>query len=357
MDHRSKKVIAAVIAAGLLAFAGLSGTVAAHDPGAGFGSGPGFPGASGKPVPSAHVLPSGLKTFTPRTPKPESSVKPLPTRPPLTCAPAPTASATPSSSAEAGVVGSFLDGSRMPGFGPELGLAVFQAESRFYADYAKDFCNIDALRKTLDKLITGRINQFQSLVTRAGKAGLDAPSLAIVDGELNSIVTGLQSLKTTVDAETTLAGLQADFKTFLGDGSVDRTVQSWASLIIGSERLIAAGPGLVTLENKIATEISAAPAGPETTDAQKFLDDMEAKVTAGEALVAPLPAELLAITPAQLADGSANSTLADARVALFSASWDIQMGRWSAARAKWELAEATATPTPTATPTATATPI
>ena len=132
-----------------------------------------------------------------------------------------------------------------------------------------------------------------------------------------------------------------------------RTVQLWISDLLGAEQVINAGPELITLENKIAAEIAAAPAVPETADAQIFLNNMKLAVTAAEARVAPLPATLLAITPTQLANGSAMATLTSARVQVRLASWYVRVARMMGSWAERELKEATATPKATATPTAT----
>jgi hypothetical protein len=178
-----------------------------------------------------------------------------------------------------------------------------------------------------------------------------------VDAELNSLISDLQSLKAKADGETTLATLQADYQTLASKAHTYRLVAWWVSLLTGSEKVIEAGPGLVALENQIAAAIASAPAVSETADAQIYLDDMKLAVTNGEALSAPLPGTLLAITPTQLGSGSADSTLSDACVTLFKARWDLQLARWSAWWAQHELIEAAATPiaTPIATATATST--
>jgi len=133
-------------------------------------------------------------------------------------------------------------------------------------------------------------------------------------------------------------------------------VWQWARLILGAEKTIAAGPDLIALENTIAGQIAAAPQGPETTDAQTYLDRMKQAVTDGETLAGPLQATLLAITPAQLASGAADATLAKVNMDLLHAMWDLQLARMDAARAQREIKEATATPKPTMTPTPAATP-
>jgi hypothetical protein len=353
MQHRSRNLLAALIASGLIAVAGFSGTVAAHDPGRGGDPGhPGHPGTSANPLPSGWAWPSDLKTAAVKshapnnTEKPEPSKSPHPT-PALTCSPTSTSSQTPAPSAGTAA----LDGKSR--FQDMWDKTVADWHDHYNAVWAKDFCAIDPLRKTLDNEIASRTRELQGLVGQIGKSGLSSAGQATADTELNSLIADLAALKTKVDAETTLAALQADYQTLAGKAHLYLAVEQWARLLVGSQKLIAAGPDLTTLETKIAAEIAAAPAVPETADAQIYLNNMKLAVTDGEALAAPLPAALLAITPSQLADGSAAAMLASINVTFTRASWDLQLARWSATWAEHEINEATATPKPTQTATAT----
>jgi hypothetical protein len=84
---------------------------------------------------------------------------------------------------------------------------------------------------------------------------------------------------------------------------------------------------------------------------------MKLSLTNGETLVAPLPAQLLAITPTQLSDGSAKPILIGINAQLSMARWDFVLAQWTAKWAQIELKEASAaSPTPIATPVVTFTP-
>jgi hypothetical protein len=348
-----------MLAAGLLVLGGLSG-VAAHGPGGGPGKVPGLPGSSARPLPSGWAWPSDLKTQPVKSHQPDPSNKPDPsekpkvTPPPFSCVPVPTPSATASSVGDAANAGKLAG----RGFSWAAEVAAFRdhvnaQQQKVNADKQKVFCNMIALRKTLDAQISGRIRTLQQWATQIGKSGLGASDLATVDGELNGLIADLQALKTKVDGETTLADLQADYQTLAGHASMYRTVQLWITDLLDAEQVIKAGTELTTLENKIAAEIAAAPAAPETADAQIFLNNMKLAVSAAEARVAPLPASLLAITPAQLADGSAMATLTSARVQAGLASWYVRVARMMGSWAERELKEATAPSKAAATPTAT----
>ena len=361
MSRISTKVVAAVLAASLLALAGLSG-VAAHGPIHG-GGGPGHPGTPPKVLPSGWAWPSddpghGLKSHNPEPSKsPEASKTPKPTKPPITCTPVvtptPTAVTANLTSLRTSAFGQGKDAAHGVGIWNQRIVAF---EGRINASFDKFYCEMLPLQKTLDTQISGRIKSLQSWIKQVDGAGLGTSGQATVDSELNGLISGLQALKTKVDAETTLAGLQADYQTLKSEGNTFRTVQSWVEEILGSQKLISSESKLTTLEATIAAAIAAAPAGPETTDAQMFLDDMKLALTNGEALVTPLPAQLLAITPTQLGDGSAMTVLTSVKLQLAIAKWDFTLADWAAKWAQLELKEVTASPTPSATPVVTFTP-
>jgi hypothetical protein len=373
MQHRSRNLVTALLAASVLALAGFTGTALAHGPGH---PGPGFPGTSAKPLPSGWAWPSDdIHTAKPPvavpSKKPDPSKKPEPAgspkQPGTLCVPVvtPTGTAAPTgvaAGADDKIVG-FMHAAM-----PDTQFAWMKLspglQKRFDADLKKVACTVDLLRAALDKQITSRVAHLQVLDTQVGKSGLGASDQAVVTGEINSLIADLKALKVKVDAETTLADLQADLVTLGGKTATYNTVGTWVRLIVGAENVIATGPKLVTLENKVAADIAAAPDSPEKIDAQTFLADMKTSADAAQALAAPLPATLLAITPAQLANGSAKTTLDSVRKTLATAQWDVSLARWAAFWAERELKEGApkatstpvVTPAPTMTPAPTATP-
>ena len=342
MQNRTRHVVTGILAACLLATVGFTGVVAAHGPNGGH---PGIPGTSAKPLPSGWVWPSDVATQKPHDPSKTEKPNPAKTdKPTPTCTPTPAPTAAEAAAQQKGI---------QPGMKGNWDKMVTDLRSHYDASWAKIYCQIDPLRTSLDKQISGRISSLQDLITKIGKSGLGASDQAIVAAELNLAIADLTTLKAKVDADTTLADLQADLQTFNAKTALYRSATQWAQLLIGAEKLIASETDLAALQAKVAAEIAAAPAGPETADAQIYLKNMNLAITAGSSLVGPLPAALLAITPAQFADGSANAVLTSARATLFRATWDFQLARWAAHWAERELPKATATPTPVATPVAT----
>jgi hypothetical protein len=291
-----------------------------------------------------------MHTFAVHSAKPEPSKSPRPT-PTLTCPPA----AASTSSASAAALADDLQQLRLGGLAKASDgwtRLLGDWRSHYTSAWLAQYCSIDPLRAALDKQIQNSIRSLQQLETTVGRtSGPSSSDIAAIDAELNSLIADLNALKTKVDSETTLAALQADLATLNGQGALYRDATLWVRLVVGAEKVVASGPGLVTLENTLAAAIAAAPAGPEVTDAQTCLNDMKLAVTAGEGLAGPLPATLLAITPSQLSSGAADPTLMQVNQTLFRAIWDLQLGRTAAAQAKHELDEATATPKPTATVT------
>jgi hypothetical protein len=357
MKHRNRNLVAALLAVGLMVVAGLSSTTLAHGPGGpGRGGNPGGPGASGKVVPSTkptHKITDptkpvvGGKTWTfPKT---------------LDCTPAPVTSPTPVPSASAAIHGGKL--------------TVKGVGQAFKDQWLKAVCSVQNLQAAADKLINGQIKSLQAEIARVGKIGaLSASDKATLVGELNGVVGDLTALKTEIDGETTLAGVQADLVVLSADIKTGRAFGLQVSLVVGAENVLDKAAKDDTLATALAGQIAAAPSGIDTGAAQTLLTDLQAKVADARTLAGPLPASLLALTPAQLVAGKGDPTIAAARVALFKASWDLRVANHDASMIKWILAgkpndndkddkspkpsaTPTPTPTPTSTPEATPTPV
>jgi hypothetical protein len=361
MSRISTKVVAAVLAASLLALAGLSG-VDAHGPIHG-GGGPGHPGFPPKVLPSGWVWPTfdpghGLKSHDPEASKsPEASKTPKPTKPPITCTPV----VTPTPTAVTANLTSLWVSPFGKGKDEAHGLGIWDQrilafQGRIHDSFNKFYCDQVPLQKTLDSQISGRIKSLQSWMKQVDGSGLGTSGQATVDAELNGLISGLQTLKTKVDAETTLAGLQADYQTFKSEGSTFRTVQLWVEEILGAQKLLSTESKLTTLEATLATAIAAAPAGQETTDAQMFLDLMKMELANGQTNLTPLPAQLLAITPTQLGDGSAMPVLTSVKFQLSITRWEFNLASWAAKWAQREINDATANPQVSASPVVSANP-
>jgi hypothetical protein len=355
-----------LLAAGLLVVAG-SSTALAHGGGFGVGGPGGWPISTDKAHPSMPSLPA----------KPSHAAKPsfsLPQHSTLgagwlkgsICATPPTAGSTPSATATASpaVAGAnkvdmkfaVANGFGLGGYWP--GLPGYWSPGQI-SSLRQSLCTVDGLKTALDNQIAGREKALAGLTSWIAAAKvLPAADAAKLNAEISSLTADLQTLKTAVDSATTLADLQADMKTLQADCVVYRTVWTWVHLVVGAEYSSAAGPLFDTITAKITDEIATANGlGKDTTEAQTLLDAMKAAVASAESLTTPLSATLLALTPSQLADGSAMPVLTSARMTLFNAWKDLWTARMDAHKALKALADLLpkATPAPTATPTSTPT--
>ena len=153
-------------------------------------------------------------------------------------------------------------------------------------------------------------------------AGSDATALA---AEIAAENSGLTALKARIDSETALLALRADLVRVVTDYRVYVLVVPQVNLTIGSDVVRAAQAKFGQIGTALAARIASAhAAGKDATAAQSALDAMNASVAAAQALVAPLPAKLLALTPAQFNAGTAGPVLNAARAALAHARDDLK---------------------------------
>ena len=362
MAMRSRNALAAILAAGVLVVGTLS-TVSAHDP----GHQP-FPGGSAKPLPSGWAWPSDMHTPKVRVPDkshPVKSPEPTSSHAPklLQCptpgtSPTPTPTPTPTGAGAASIQGGFDFGN--PGAWSSTGIGRFTMAwlGKVNAVWSRDFCDAANLRKLLDASINQKTSSLQSLVTKVGKSGLASADQATIDGALNALVDDLTALKSKVDAETALDALQADWKTLQSKGAAINNAGKWVRNILAAQSVVAAGPKLTALENQIAAAIAAATPSREVSDAQLFLEDMDLAAASAQSVAGQALTALLALAPADVESGAAQTALNEASLKVFLASWDLRLARFAGSLAQHELKEASMpTPTPKPTPTPTPTPV
>lgn len=306
MQNYRRNSLAALLAVGLLVLAGLSSAVLAH--------GDRNPGAFSRPQPTPHADPSGKPT-----PKVHPASKPEPSKGHKLpdCKPSAPTSASPAlmSAATPTPVALKVSG----------GKTQHGWSSKTQSRMLEVACSIEGLRTATSKHAANDIRSLQRLLAKVAKSTtLTDSHRAALTAEINGLIAQLQALKVKIDAETTLEGLQADAtalsKLFKGFHPVVKQV----GLVMAADGVIAAGPKFDALETKFAALIAAAPAGTDTSKAQALLDDMKKQVAEAETLAGPLPAALLALTPAQFQAGAGDQVLKDARTALGKAQKDLR---------------------------------
>jgi hypothetical protein len=164
-----------------------------------------------------------------------------------------------------------------------------------------------------------------------GSKVLTSSDAAALQAEISSTTSGLTSLKAAIDSETNVAALKADIVKIATDYRVYLLVVRQVNLVNGADGVAAAQAKFATVNTTLTARIAAAKAaGKDTKAAQADLDAMNASVTAAAGLAAPLPATLLALTPAQYNAGTAGPVMDNAKTALGQARDDLKSALASA---------------------------
>jgi hypothetical protein len=201
-----------------------------------------------------------------------------------------------------------------------------QGVCRAAATSATKTLSLDTLRAFGDCEINRRLTTLDQLTARVS----DSKSLTSSDvSALKNIIvntrSGLTSLKTKIDAETTPKLLRAEVVKIVTDYRVYLLVLPQVNLVNGADAVLSTQAKFATVNTNLTARIATAKkAGKDVTAAQKALDDMNTQVTAAVALANPEPALLLALTPAQYDGGSASPVLQTARANLVQARDDLK---------------------------------
>jgi hypothetical protein len=273
MIHRKRRLVAALMAAALLTVTAASSVVVAHD-------GP-RTGADA----SASVRPRP-------TPKVELTAKP--TRTPL--------------------VSPTIDCSR--------------AQTAAVRGPWADVCSLERLKKLALAQVDALVKHLKALDGVVARSSLSDADKAQLRAEIARVVARLRELRARIKAETTIAGVQADLVRVRQMTRLVRGIGLQVRLILGSVQALAELRKLDAQAAELQARILAAPPGPNTRLAQRYLDDMKAQIAEARALAGPIREKLLGLTLEQLRAGLANPTLLAAVRALHKANWGI----WRAQR-------------------------
>ena len=315
MTTRNRNALAALLAAGLIVLSGISGAVLAH----GGGRPSGSPWPSGQPQPSGQLQPSFQASHMPMA---SHSMPAKPSHAPggIDCSnlpvPSPAASAAPSSASggngfrgQSGMTWGWRMG---PGWLGDLDQKNLKA------------CTADSLAKGIDGRIARLIATLNDAKSLAGKIkGLDSTQQAALVGEIDGAIADLKALQTKIDGEPKGPDLQADLKALQKESFVVRAIVLQVRLLDMAENTLAKISALDAEATALAAQIAAAPSGVDTTQAQRFLTDMKARIADAQKLATALPGTLLGLTSAQLQAGKADPIIAGAIKATWQAAFDV----------------------------------
>ena len=183
-------------------------------------------------------------------------------------------------------------------------------------------CQIERRQVTLDRL----------LARVAGSKVMTADHASTLTAELTAAKSGLAGLKVALDSDTTVEQLKVDIGKISTDYRVYRLIAPKMRLINATDGGNAAVVRLGTLETKLQARINAASsAGKDVSGAQADLDLMQQQVTAAHTALASIDeGQLLALTPANWNDGTAQPILAAIRTSLKTTHADLRAARTAA---------------------------
>jgi hypothetical protein len=311
MKHRKRNLLAALTAALLLTVTAAGSAAVAHD------------GSSGRADPSATL-------------RPRPTLKVVPTR-------------TPAANLQ-------VDCSKITAAVAPTGVGRdWQATLR--RNLAARICSLDEAKKLATTQVNGLIRQLQALNGTVAKSSLSDADKAQLKAEIDRVIAELTALKGKIAAETTLPAVQADLILVRQMARLVQAIRIQVNTTLGSLRVLAEVSRLDAQAVELQARILAAPSGIDTRLAQRYLDDMKARIADARALAGPLRERLLALTLEQLRSGEANPTLTAALGALRKATLDVWRARQDGRVVIWILAGKPGfegrTPKPSATPAAT----
>jgi hypothetical protein len=191
-----------------------------------------------------------------------------------------------------------------------------------------DVCSLERLKKVALAQVDALIKHLKALDGVVARSSLSDSDKAQLRAEIARVVARLRELRARIEAETTIAGVQADLVRVRQMTRLVRGIGLQVRLILGSVQALAELRKLDAQAAELQVRILAAPPGPNTRLAQRYLDDMKARIADARALAGPIREKLLGLTLEQLQAGLANPTLLAAVRALHLANWDI----WRAER-------------------------
>jgi len=165
------------------------------------------------------------------------------------------------------------------------------------------------------------LNTLSAKVSSATK--LSASDQASLSGEVTTEVDGLNSLKTKLDADTTVSDAKADAQSIINDYRVYALIVPKINLVSTADAQQVAEGKLSALAIKLQTRISAdQTAGKNVASLQNELASLNSKVSAAQAISSTIESSVIALQPSDY--NSNHSVLNGDRNQLKTAQTDIQ---------------------------------
>jgi hypothetical protein len=211
--------------------------------------------------------------------------------------------------------------------------------------------HLATLKTRGDAEINRRLTNLNAaLTTVQAVTTLTASDKSTLVSQIQAEISGLTTLKTKLDADTTLAAGRTDVQSIVNDYRVYVLMLPKARLSSAFDRLDVVETKLTNLEGQLQSAITAAQtAGKNVTTMQTILTDMRAKTTAIASLSSGQVATLLALQPSDY--NTDHTVLESYRTTLGTAQTDAKAAATDAASIIQALgARTAASPSPTASP-------
>lgn len=178
--------------------------------------------------------------------------------------------------------------------GGSLGLAgVAAAQS---ATSATSQQRLQTIISKGDQEITRRLSTLTNKINAATK--LSASDKTTLSGEVSDTISGLNTLKTKLDAETTIAAARTDVQDIYTEYRVYALVAPKVNLIKVADDQQAAEAKLTALAQKLQTRIATAQqAGKDVSALQSQLSDMTTNVSAAQAISSGIESKVISLQP------------------------------------------------------------
>jgi hypothetical protein len=169
------------------------------------------------------------------------------------------------------------------------------------------------------RLIT--LHTLGSQIASATK--LTSADAATLNNTVNTDVSQLNTLKTQLDGDTTVAAAVSDAESIISDYRVYVLVVPQVNIVKAADDQQVAEGKLTALSTKLSTRITAAQqAGKNVTTLQSYLSDLNSKTAAAQAISSNMETSVITLTPSSY--NTNHAVLSGDRNQLVSAQADIQ---------------------------------
>ena len=181
--------------------------------------------------------------------------------------------------------------------GSTLGLAGIAAAQSTSAATSQQ--RLQTIISKGDQEISRRLTSLSTLTSKINAATkLTASDKATLTSEVKDTTSGLNTLKTTLDGETTVAAAKTDVQNIYNEYRVYALVTPKVNLIKVADDQQTVETKLTTLAQKLQTRITTAQqAGKDVSSLQSQLNDMTAKTSAAQAISSGIENKVIGLQP------------------------------------------------------------